>query len=69
MYTLGYVLCRQSQMCNYIQGEIVVIGNSEISQFPKVHVTSSNSIHNEDVRGETQGATFRCVGGKAQLQL
>lgn len=46
-------------MCIYIHCKIVVIGNSEISQFTQVHVPSSDSIHNEDIRGETQGATYR----------
>lgn len=63
---LSYILCTE-QKCNYIHGEIVVVGNSEISQFTQVHVSSSNGIHNEDIRGETQGATCRFGGGKAQL--
>lgn len=47
-------------MCNYIHREVVVIGNSEVSQFTEVHVSSSSdSIHDEDVRGESQGATCR----------
>lgn len=46
-------------MYNYIHREVVVIGNREISQFTKVHVPSSNSIHNEDVRGEAKGSTCR----------
>ncbi|KAF3847706.1 hypothetical protein F7725_020734 [Dissostichus mawsoni] len=37
--------------------EIVVIGNGEISQFTQVHVPSPDGIHNEDVRGKTQGST------------
>lgn len=64
------ILCTEEN--NYIHGEIVVIGNSEISQFAQVHVPSSDCIHNEDVRGKTQGATCRFGGGKAQesvLQL
>lgn len=58
-------------MCHYIHGEIVVVGNGEISQFAQVHVPSSDSIHNEDVRGETQGATCRLEvekGKKLQKQ-
>lgn len=61
--TLDYMPCIDQNTCNYIHGEIVVIGNGEISQFTQVHVPSSNGIHNEDVRGETQGATCR-FGGK-----
>lgn len=44
---------------NYIHGEIVVIGDGQICQFTQVHVPSSNCIHNEDFRGETQSATCR----------
>lgn len=47
------------QRCNYIHGEIVVIGDGEICQFTQVHVPSSNSIHNEDFGGEAQSATCR----------
>lgn len=49
----------QNKICNYIHGKIIVIGNSEISQLSQVHVTSANSIHDEDIRGETQGTTWR----------
>lgn len=50
----------RKRMCNnYIHGEIVVIGNSQISQFAEVHVPTSNRIHDEDVGGEAQCTTCR----------
>jgi len=50
----------------YIHGVIVVIGDGEVGQFAQVHVSSSSDgVHNEDVRGETQGATCMLGGQKA----
>lgn len=46
-------------LCNYIYGEIVVIGDGEVSKLPEIHVPSSHSIHNEDIRGEPKSSTCR----------
>lgn len=60
-----YILCIvREQVRNYIHGEIIVIGNSEVSQFTQVHVPSSDGVHNEDIRGETQG-TACMLGSEA----
>lgn len=70
MCRLEYILCsNQGKSCNYIHGEIVVICDGEISQFTKVHVPSSNGIHDEDIRGETQGATCRLEAETHKLLL
>lgn len=56
----------QKRCVNYFHGEIVVVGDGEIGKLAQVHVPSSDSIHNEDVRRETQGTTCR-LGVEKQL--
>lgn len=45
-------------MSTYIISELIVISDSEVSQFTKVYVTSSNCIQYEDIRRETQRAPY-----------
>lgn len=52
------------RVINYINGEIVVIGDGEISQLPEVHVPSADSVHDEDIRGKPKSSTCRLKGEK-----
>lgn len=39
-----------------VNGEVIVVGNSEVSQLSEVHIPSSNRIQNEDIRWETKSS-------------
>lgn len=39
-----------------VNGEVIVVGNSKVSQLSEVHISSSNRIQNEDIRWEAKSA-------------
>lgn len=39
-----------------INGEVIVVGNSKVSQLSEVHISSSNRIQYEDIRWEAESA-------------
>ncbi len=49
-------ICLKKDYNTNVNGEVIVVGNSEVSQLSEVHIPSSNRIQNEDIRWETKSS-------------